>query len=346
MNQGNISWDSLDTDQIQMEEKIPLQNECLDNVLESLTHPFYVIDANDYTIKIANSFVHSGTLSESTTCYELCHKKDKPCDAAKHSCPIEMIKKIKKPVTVKHVHCYKDGDEKNVEVHGYPIFDNEGNIAQIFVYYLDITERKRVEEELKKSLEKSRRNLRNTIHTIATIVEIRDPFTAYHQQIVAKLSCAIAQEMGLSKNQIDGLNMSGILHDIGKIKIPVEILIKPGPLTDFEFKKIKDHPQAGYDILKHIEFPWPVSQTVLQHHERLDGSGYPSGLCGNSILLETKILSVADVVAAISSHRPYRPASGISKALYEVSKRKDILYDPDVVDACLCLFTKKGFRLD
>ncbi len=152
--------------------------------------------------------------------------------------------------------------------------------------------------------------------------------------------------MGFSIDIIDGIRMTGVIHDIGKIAVPAEILSKPAKLTDIEFSLIKMHPQAGYDILKEIEFPWPVARVILQHHERMDGSGYPHGLTGESILMEARILAVADVVEAIASHRPYRPALGIDRSLEEIIQKKGILYDPDVVDACLMIFHKKGYKLD
>ncbi|HID87618.1 MAG TPA: HD domain-containing protein [Anaerolineae bacterium] len=152
--------------------------------------------------------------------------------------------------------------------------------------------------------------------------------------------------MGLAKERIEGIRVAGGLHDIGKINVPAEILSKPGRISDIEFSLIKMHPKAGYDILKRMEFPWPVAQIVLQHHERMDGSGYPQGLVGADIILEARILAVADVVEAMSSHRPYRPAHGIGKALEEISQNRGILYDPEVADACLRLFTEKGFAFE
>jgi HD-GYP domain-containing protein (c-di-GMP phosphodiesterase class II) len=152
--------------------------------------------------------------------------------------------------------------------------------------------------------------------------------------------------MGLSKDQIEGLRMSGELHDIGKIHVPAEILSKPGQISEAEYTIIKTHSQVGHDILKTIEFPWPVAKIVLQHHERIDGSGYPSGLKGKDILLEAKILAVADVTEAMATHRPYRPALSIEESLMEISKNKGILYDPKVVDICLKVFKQKKFQFE
>ncbi|MCK4599865.1 PAS domain S-box protein [Candidatus Bipolaricaulota bacterium] len=210
----------------------------------------------------------------------------------------------------------------------------------------DITERKRAEEELRQSLERLQKTLEGTVHALASAVEMRDPYTAGHQRRVTELACAVAEEMGLSEEQIEGLRMATLIHDIGKINVPAEILSKPTHLTDIEFDLVKIHPQTGYDILKGIEFPWSVAQIVLQHHERLDGSGYPTGLKGDEILLESRILGVADVVEAMSCHRPYRPARGLEKALEEIAQNKGKLYDSKVVDACLRLFAEGRFTFE
>ena len=164
-----------------------------------------------------------------------------------------------------------------------------------------------------------------------------------HQQRVAQLARAIAQEVGLDKERIDGLRMGAIIHDIGKINVPAEFLAKPTRLTKGEFEVIKMHPEVGYNILKDIEFPWPVAEIAYQHHERLDGSGYPQGLKGSEIIYEAKIVAVADVVEAMSSHRPYRPGLGIDAALEEIETKRGQWFDPDAVDACLKLFREKGF---
>lgn len=208
----------------------------------------------------------------------------------------------------------------------------------------ELAERKRAEEELQDSLEKLRKALGGTVQAIALTVEMRDSNTAGHQRRVADLARAIATEMGLSKEQIDGIRMAGLIHDLGKISVPAGILNKPGPLNGIEFSLIKAHPQIGYDILEKVEFPWPVARMVLQHHERMDGSGYPQGLTGEEIMPEARILAVADVVEAMASHRPYRPARGIESALEEIYQNRGVLYDSEVVDACLKLFTEKGFR--
>jgi len=240
----------------------------------------------------------------------------------------------------------KDGTEIDCLLTSSVRRASDGSILEYQGIIRDITKYKQAQRKLEQSMEKLRKAMGGTIQVIALTVETRDPYTAGHQRRVANLARAIATEMGLSEEQIDGIRMAGVVHDLGKISVPAEILSKPGELTEVEFRLIKSHPQVGYDILKEIDFPWPVAQIVLQHHERMDGSGYPRGLKGAEILLEARILGVADVVEAMASHRPYRPALGVDKALEEISKNRGILYDPEAVDACLRLFTQRGFRLE
>lgn len=187
--------------------------------------------------------------------------------------------------------------------------------------------------------------LLGTINAMSVTVEKRDPYTAGHQIRVAKLARVMAEEMKLPMVAVEGAYLAGIIHDIGKISVPAEVLSKPGALLEEEFSLIKRHPQTGYDILKTITFLWPISDIVLQHHERLDGSGYPQGLTGDDILIEAKILAVADVVESMASHRPYRPKLGIDKALEEIMQKRNKLYDAAAVDACVRLFNKKGYEL-
>lgn len=199
------------------------------------------------------------------------------------------------------------------------------------------------EAQLRKTLDKLRSTMGGIIEAMAITVETRDPYTAGHQRRVADLARAIADDMGLSGDKIDGIRMAGIIHDLGKISIPSEILNKPGGLSRAEFALIKPHPVTGYNILKDIDFPWPVAEIVRQHHERLDGSGYPDGLSGDQILVEARVLAVADTVEAMASHRPYRPALGIDAALEEISSKRESRLDPEAVDAVIRLFTRKGF---
>jgi HD-GYP domain-containing protein (c-di-GMP phosphodiesterase class II)/PAS domain-containing protein len=204
----------------------------------------------------------------------------------------------------------------------------------------------RLDQNLHATLGHLRSSMNSTVEAIASMVELRDPYTAGHERRVSQLACTIGQEMGLPERQVEGLRVIGYLHDIGKIAVPAEILSKPTRLSDIEFAMIKAHPQSGYDILKNLEFPWPVAQAVLQHHERLDGSGYPQGLTAEEIILEARIVMVADVVEAMASHRPYRSAIGFEAALAEIKANRGRLYDEKVVDTCLSLFTEKGFRFE
>lgn len=240
----------------------------------------------------------------------------------------------------------KTGKKTPIDPRLEPIKDEGGNISGVVLAFTDVTARKMAEEELKKSFEQQKFAMEGTVRAIAYTIETRDPYTAGHQRRVTKLACTIGEEMGLSKDQIEGLRMSGELHDIGKIHVPAEILSKPGQISDAEYTIIKTHVQVGHDILKTIEFPWPVAKIVLQHHERMDGSGYPQGLKGKDILLEAKILAVADVIEAMATHRPYRPALSIEEALGEISKNRGKLYDPKVVDVCLKVFKEKKFQFE
>ncbi len=212
-----------------------------------------------------------------------------------------------------------------------------------FAVIHDVTKYKKLETELKATLEKLRSALGATTQAITMIVEQRDPYTAGHQRRVADLGRAIASELGLSTEQIDAIRMAGLLHDLGKIAIPQEILTKPNALTEVEFSLMKTHPRVAYDILKTIDFPWPIARIIHEHHERLDGSGYPQGLSEDHILREARVLAVADVVEAMISHRPYRPARTLDEALSEISRKKGELYDPDSVDACIRLFRERGY---
>ena len=233
---------------------------------------------------------------------------------------------------------HKDGTTIWTESKFSLIRDENGRPVSILAEARDISERKRAEDKLANSYESLKKTLNDAINTMVKIVETRDPYTAGHQHKAADLAIAIAGEMKLENARIDQLKTAAIIHDIGKMYVPSDILSKPGKLSDMEFSLIKTHAQAGFDIVKGMNLPCNIAKTVLQHHERLDGSGYPNHLKGDDTLLEAKILAVADVIEAMASHRPYRPALGIDKALEEISKNKGKLYDPDAVDACLELF--------
>jgi len=206
--------------------------------------------------------------------------------------------------------------------------------------------KRRAGEEPKQSFEQLRRALRGTIKALTSAVEIRDPYTVDHLPKVAKLACTIAKEIGLPEEKVEAIRTAGLVHDIGKINIPAEILSKSSRLSGAEMDLVKNHPQGSYDILQNIGLPWPILQIVFQHHERMDGSGYPRGLSGEDILMEARILAVADVVGAMASHRPYRRAHSIEIALEEISQNRGVLYDPEVVDACSKVIIEKGFKFE
>lgn len=238
----------------------------------------------------------------------------------------------------------KDGTEVFIEASvSETIYEGE---QVLFVFSRDITERKKAADELARTTEKLRRSFIGTLQAVAHTVEMKDPYTAGHQKRVARIARAIAQEMGLAAAMIDNIRMAGAIHDIGKISVPSEILSKPTKLSDVEMAIIKTHSQTGYDILKGTELPQIIGGIILQHHERLDGSGYPNSLKGEEILLEARILAVADVVEAMAFYRPYRPAMGIDVALSEIVKNKGILYDSRVVEVCLTIFREKCFDFE
>jgi len=239
---------------------------------------------------------------------------------------------------------HKDGHWVDILARGFAVRDESGEKAVRLVgTHVDITERNIARDALKEKAEEIREGLIGTVLAVSRAVEARDPYTAGHQRSVSALSRSIAQEMGLDKYQIEGVRMGALIHDIGKIQMPAEILSKPGKLTEAEYKLIQAHPEAGYEILKDVKFPWPIADIARQHHERVDGSGYPQGLKGDEICIEARIVAVADVVEAMSSHRPYRPGLGIDLALEEIQSHKGTLYDEAVSNACIKIFTEKRF---
>ncbi|NOZ62338.1 MAG: PAS domain S-box protein [Calditrichaeota bacterium] len=225
----------------------------------------------------------------------------------------------------------------------YPLRSNH-DVDSALIIAMDVTERKLADVKLRQSYEKMQKTLQGIVTALTATIEIRDPYTAGHQRRVSELTCMIAEEMGLSKDKIEGIRIASLMHDIGKIYVPTEILSKPGKLSDSEFDLIKIHPRAGYDILKSIDFPWPIAQAILQHHERMDGSGYPDGLLGPEIIVEARIIAAADVVETMASHRPYRPAKGIKEAIKEIKSGRGIYYDSEIVDICLKFYREKKFK--
>lgn len=240
----------------------------------------------------------------------------------------------------------RDGVDKFVSEQGNAIPSTDGMISSLEGFISDMTDQRLAESRVLESLARLRRALGGIIKVMASTIEYRDPCTSGHQQRVADLARRIAQEMGLPADRVDGIRMAGVIHDIGKVAVPAEILGKPSELSPIEMLLVKTHAQTGFEIIRDIEFPWPIARMVLEHHERMDGSGYPSGLQGDEILLESRILAVADVVEAMCSHRPYRPALGSETALEEIRTNRGSLYDAAAVDACLHLFQEQDYRLD
>jgi len=233
-----------------------------------------------------------------------------------------------------------------VETLKTPYFGPDNKVLGLIGISRDMSERVKAEKDRKKSSERIKTVLHQTIQAVSMAMEKRDQYTAGHQQKVATIAVAIANTMGLPEQQVEGIRLGSTIHDIGKIYVPAEILTRPGKITPEEFAIIKSHSKVGYEIIKDVDFPWPVAQMILQHHERQDGSGYPQGLSNNEMILEAKIISVADVVEAMASHRPYRASLGVDCALDEISKHRGSLYDADVVDACLKIFKEDEFTIN
>jgi putative nucleotidyltransferase with HDIG domain/PAS domain S-box-containing protein len=266
---------------------------------------------------------------------EITHKNDKHL--------ISLIKSgqvnFDLPVEIQLIH--KQGHKVFSENYIVPVYNKDKQMVGMQIISRDITQRK--EDEARQRNELTQKVLFKTVTALSATIETRDPYTSGHQQRVAQLAVAISQELGLDLKIVEGIHTAALLHDIGKIKIPAEYLSRPGRLSGVELNVIKTHAEVGYEILNPIEFPWPVATIVLQHHERINGTGYPYGLLGDQLLLETKIIAVADVVEAMASHRPYRVALGIDEALHEISNNMNSLYDEEVVKACLKVFEQNHF---
>lgn len=313
-------------------------------LLDSFPYYVFLVD-RDHHILIANSKISEDfNLTPEEVKGKYCPKAIHGFEGPFPGCPLEEA--VKKGEVVEKEFFDKASARWFLSgVYPTSFIDKEGK--KIFLHTaIDISARKNAEREKQNILHDLRKALGGTIQVIARIVEIKDPYTAGHQKRVADLARSIATQMGLSKEQINAIRLAGSIHDVGKISVPSEILTKPGKLLDSEFELIKAHSQTGYEILKEIDFPWPIADIVLQHHERLDGSGYPQGLAGEKICMEARILNVADVVEAMATNRPYRPALGIKKALEEISRNRGRFYDPDVVDVCIRLFETKKYRFD
>ncbi len=244
-----------------------------------------------------------------------------------------------------YLFCSKDNSYKIIDISGMPLYDNDNNMYAFMFNGKDMTEARKSDIHLKATVQNLRRSMKTIIDTLSYTVEAKDPYTAGHQKRVSDLARSLSEELGLSKNVIDGIRMASIIHDIGKIFIPSEILCKPGKLHKTEFELIKIHPKIGFNIVSNIEFDWPVAAIILQHHERNDGSGYPFGIKEKHILKEAKILAIADAVEAQVSHRPYRASLGIETAFAEL-RNENCKYDTEMVDACEYLFKKKHFMFN
>lgn len=319
--------------------------EMLDALLTSVDDHVTLVD-KDFNILWANRSVKQrfGRNLIGGKCYNACHSRQDLCGTK----PCIIRKTFQDGQSHAHDSQVSGPDGTKIyfnSVSNVVLSDKDGTPTAVVKVSKDVTDYQHALEELHHSMELLRKNLSGTIQAIAMTVETRDAYTAGHQKRTTNLARAIAQELGLPKDRVDAIRMAGVIHDLGKISVPAEILSKPGSITDIEFSLIKNHPRTGYDILKGIEFQWPIADIVLQHHERLDGSGYPQGLQGNDILLEARIIGVADVIEAMASHRPYRPALGMEEAFNEITDHRGSRYDVDVVDASLHLLHDKGFLI-
>ncbi len=305
------------------------------------------LHSTDYRILTANAtcgklFSRPPSSLIGKFCYKEFEKRNTVCP----HCPGTIAMRTRRPANVIAAGVRDDGAGIPVRIQAFPTFGPDGEPTGFIEVAEDITEQKKAREQLVESATKLHKMMNGTIKAISSALELRDPYTAGHERRVAQLACAIAGCMGLSEQQTEGVRIAGFLHDIGKLAMPAELLTRPGKLGENEWGIIRTHPQFGYDILKEIDFLWPVAIATLQHHERLDGSGYPLGACGGQIILEARIIAVANVVEAMSSHRPYRPALGADAALAQIAANKGNHYAPDVVDACASLFAERGFRFE
>jgi PAS domain S-box-containing protein len=247
---------------------------------------------------------------------------------------------------IQSTHLHKDGHPVSMETSGAPFFDDNGNLGGYRGIHRDITQSRDADAQLRQVLRKLERTVDGTVQAITLMAEMRDQNIAGHQRRVADLGRAIADILCLPYEQREIVHIAGLVHDLGKIFIPTEILNKPDKLTEEELAIVRTHPQIGYDVLKKVEFPWSIADIVLQHHERIDGSGYPAGLKGEEILLEARIMAVADVVEAMSSRRSYRSGRQLDSILREMAQNKGVLYDINVTEACLTAFLDKGFKFE
>jgi PAS domain S-box-containing protein/putative nucleotidyltransferase with HDIG domain len=311
-----------------------------DNVTDMITihdEDFNIVRANPAARAIFGLQLQNGM--PLAKCFSSYHGTENPPT----DCPSCQCIQTGKPCTVEIFEPYLN---RHLEIRAMPRFGSDGRAVGLIHVVRDITQRKKAEEQLQHSLDRLRVAFSATIQVMVTTVEARDPYTAGHQMRSADLARAIATEIGLPQDKIEGLRMAASIHDIGKISIPAEILSKPTKLSEIEFSLIKEHVNRGYEMLKNVKSPWPLAEIVHQHHEKMDGSGYPRNLKGEEICIEARVLAVADTVEAMASHRPYRAGLGIDAALSEIEKNRGICYDDAVANACLRLFREKGFKLE
>ena len=331
------------TERKRAEEAIVVAKNDWEHTFDTVTDMITIHD-KDFNIvranKAAKALLGLQLLEETplAKCFRFYHGTEKPPSGCA-SC--ESIQ-TGRPSTVE---VFEPHLNKYLEIRAMPRFGSDSRLVGLIHVVRDITKRKESEKKLQHTLDSLRKAFGTTIQVMVSAVEARDPYTAGHQVRSSDIARAIATEMGLSPEKIEGIRMAGPIHDIGKLSIPAEILSKPGKLSEIEFSLIKEHSRKGFEMLKDVESPWPLADIVYQHHERMDGSGYPRNLKGEEICIEARILAVSDVVEAMASHRPYRPSLGIDAALDEIEKNRGLIYDNAVVDACLRLFREKGFQL-
>ena len=310
--------------------------------INSLDFPFLFLDSSHTIIQANKAAASYLNASNENLIGKKCPRlrKAKFCDI----CPLEDAIKSGKS---ERRNVYDDHGKKWYSSLIFPLpFVTENNRSTFILILIDITEKKIADINLLQEKMKSSILANNFLELIYKMLEMRDPAISRHHKSVSMLATAIAEEIGLDHNTIEGIRIAALLHDIGKISVPSEILFRPGQITDLEYSFIQKHPVYGRDLMAPLSFPWSVSEIIYQHHERMNGSGYPEGIKGDKIRLESKIISVAEVVAAMSSHQSYRPAHSIEETLYEIETNRGTLYAPEVVDACLLLFREKGFTFN
>ncbi len=339
-----LSGTIFDITELKAVEENYLENaRFLENIFSAIQDGICVIDKDLKIVKVNRAmkeyYSHCAPIL-GKTCSEVYNQdcsSDSWCPAEKSLADGKIHNKI--------IPYFSDGDSKGwMQVFSFPMKNSSGKIEGVIEHVKDISKRMHAEASLKRSILKLRGMLDGGISAIAKLVEKRDPYTSGHQQRVTELAVAIAKAMGIKKDRIDCIRTSSIIHDIGKMYIPAEILGKPSKLNNLEFNLIREHPSAAYDVLKEIDFPWPVADIVLQHHERMDGSGYPHGLTGNDICQEAQIIAVADSIEAMTSHRPYRPAMDLEKSLKELAIEKEGVLNREIVETCSMLFLEKKFN--